>query len=271
MPEPLVAQLGILTTLQLASLGWSKWQIERAVRVGALERVRPGWFARAATPQALAAVRAGGCISCCSALRLRGAWVPERKGWHVRSGVRGGRGCRPYGPRPPVTSVVDDLATAYRCLLRCGTREDIVVVSDSLLHARLASLDALHAWAAAAPKRVRAALELVDGRAESGTETMVRLRLRTLRIATRVQVRLAPGTRVDLLVGDRLVIECDSREHHADTAAYEADRARDRRLLALGCIVMRVTYRQVHDDWPAIERDILAIVRRGDHRRPRHR
>ncbi len=34
----------------------------------------------------------------------------------------------------PSASVIDDIETSFRCVLRCGSREDIVVVVDSLLH-----------------------------------------------------------------------------------------------------------------------------------------
>lgn len=163
-------------------------------------------------------------------------------------------------------SVVDDLETAVRSALRCGDREALVVVLDSLLHRRLAMMDELRTWAADAPARVRGVLAVLDGRAESGTESMVRFRLWRRRVGVRIQVRVLPGMRVDLLIGERLVIECDSREHHTDSAAYERDRERDRRLVARGFLVLRLSYRQIHEDWPAIERDILAIIRRGDHR-----
>ncbi len=275
--DPLATQLGILTTLQLMAGGWTKWQIESAVRRGALRRVRPGWFAGSQPDAAaLAAVAAGGCVSCFSALRLHGAWVPEGKGVHRRfaehRGRRGGpRRCRPYGAQPPVRSAVDGLELAFRCALRCGSDEEIVVVIDSLLHRRLATSEQLEDWMRSAPMRVRGLLERADERAESGTESMVRLRLRSLRIATRIQVRVMEGVRVDALIGDRLVIECDSREHHADAAAYERDRRRDRRLAARGFLVLRVSYRQIHDEWEEIERDILAIVRAGGHRLPRRR
>ncbi|WP_092666851.1 DUF559 domain-containing protein [Agrococcus carbonis] len=283
--DVLVMQLGILTTAQLMGVGWTKWQIERAVRGGALTRVRPGWFARpGCDAAALAAVRAGGCISCFSALRLHGVWVPERKGRHVRlpehrrvrrkrrgSAVAKPRTCRLRAPEPPIAAAVDDLRTAVRCVLRCGTREECLVVLDSILHLQLARRDELEEWLRGAPQRERALLELADARSESGTESMVRWRLRALQLAVRIQVRVMDGVRVDLLIGDRLIIECDSREHHSEADAYESDRRRDRRLAARGFIVLRLSYRQIHDEWAAIEEDILAIVRAGRHRLPRRR
>lgn len=274
--DALALQVGIMTTLQLTAAGWSKWRIERELRAGALSRVRPGWFAGSSpNEEALAAVRAGGCVSCFSALRLHGAWVPECKGRHVRVTRHKRRErlqrCRPFGPQPSLVGAVDSLEVAFRCALRCGSREDIVVVADSILQRRLATRDDLERWMQSAPVRVRSLLAACDERSESGTESMVRFRLRSLQIATRVQVRVMQGVRVDLLIGDRLIIECDSREHHAAAGAYENDRRRDRRLVARGYVVLRLTYRQVHDEWPEIEQQILAIVRRGDHRWPRRR
>ena len=277
MIDVLATQAGILTTRQLIDSGWTKWQIERAVD-GDLKRVRPGWFAcEQPDPAALAAVKAGGCVSCFSALRLHGVWVPEGKGEHVRLAPHlrrrehRGRRCHPFGDQPPVTSAVDSLEAALRCVLRCGSREDIVVVIDSILHGKRATRGEIRSWMEQAPASVRSLLDLTDSKAESGSESMVRCRLWSLQIATRIQVRVMQGTRVDLLIGDRLIIECDSKAHHTDAAAYESDRRRDRRLSARGFVVLRLSYRQIHDEWTAIEQDILAIVRRGGHRWPRRR
>ena len=158
---------------------------------------------------------------------------------------------------------------AFRCVLRCGSVEDVIVIADSLLHLRLATREELAAWARDAPQRIASRLEETDA-AESGLESIVRVRLRSRRLRVRAQVRIGPR-RVDLVVGDRLIIECDGAEHHGGWEAQASDRARDRALLAAGYLVMRVTYRQVLDDWPTIEQEILAVVRRREHRWPRRR
>ena len=285
----------VLNTRQLKAAGWSKWQIERAVAAGELKRVRPGWFSGLIPDAAVvAAVQAGGCVSCFSALQLLGVWVPEGKRRHVRlpehrrppvrkakaaAGAPDGtaarqrsRGsCRPFGVEPAVTSAIDGLEPAFRCALRCGSREDVVVVADSILHSQLATREELEEWAKDAPRAVRALLDVADGKAESGSESMVRWRLRALRLSPRIQVRVMRGVRVDVLVGERLIIEIDSRAHHTSVEAYESDRRRDRRLLARGFLVLRLSYRQIHDEWPEIEQAILQIVRRGDHRWARRR
>ncbi|WP_405216076.1 DUF559 domain-containing protein [Agrococcus sp. Ld7] len=280
MIDTLATRAGILTRAQLVSIGWTRPQLEQAVATGGLVRVRPGWFAgKPVDPEVLAAVEAFGCSSCFSALRLHGVWVPEGTGAHVRLPRHRQRRrrqgepkrCRPFGMQPPVASAIDSLEVAFRCVLRCGSREEVVVVIDSILQRQLASRSALEHWMEDAPAATRALLELADGRSESGTESMVRFRCWRRRLATRIQVRVMEGVRVDVLIGDRLIIECDSREHHTGADAYESDRRRDRRLIARGFIVMRLTYRQIHDEWPEIEREILTIVRRGDHRWARQR
>jgi very-short-patch-repair endonuclease len=269
------AFLGILTTAQLLHSGVTRAALERSLAAGRVERVRRGWIAWHPEPSALDAVRRGGCVSCLDALEHLGAWRPRGPRGHVRlpeerrrARRRPGPACRPYGDNRPVTASIDDLETAFRCALRCADREQLVAVAESLVHRGLATIELLRAWAASAPLERQRWLDLVDRLAESGTESMVRLRLRALGLGCRLQVRIPPG-RVDLLIGDRLIVECDSAKHHTDVEALQRDRRRDRAHVALGYLVVRLTWEQIHDDWPSIEADLLTIVRRGDHRWPR--
>lgn len=63
------------------------------------------------------------------------------------------------------------------------------------------------------------------------------------------------GFEVDALwLEQKLVVEVDSREHHLNGAAFEADRQRDAELLAVGHRVMRVTYRQLKRQPDAVAR-----------------
>jgi Transcriptional regulator, AbiEi antitoxin/Protein of unknown function (DUF559) len=56
----------------------------------------------------------------------------------------------------------------------------------------------------------------------------------------------------------RLIVELDGRAVHGTAAAFEADRERDRILLAGGWRVMRVTWRQLIDDAASVVRDVRA-------------
>jgi hypothetical protein len=58
----------------------------------------------------------------------------------------------------------------------------------------------------------------------------------------------------------RVVVELDGRAVHATTAAFERDRARDRALHAEGWRVIRVTWRQLHDESAAIASDLRKVL-----------
>ncbi|MEL4356596.1 MULTISPECIES: endonuclease domain-containing protein [unclassified Luteococcus] len=100
--------------------------------------------------------------------------------------------------------------------------------------------------------------------AESGTESLTRLRLQRHGVLLQTQVQIGQIGRVDLLVGERLIIEVDSRAHHTGEENYRKDRERDLQLRALGYIVVRLTYEQVMYRWDEVEPLILAMIRRGD-------
>lgn len=137
---------------------------------------------------------------------------------------------------------------------------------DSVVNLRLMERDELDRLFAGASRRVHAVLERID-LAESGPETLVRMRLRSLGLRVRSQMVIDGVGRVDLVVGDSLVIEVDSVSHHTDLDAYRRDRERDRRLRAMGYVPVRLTYDQVLNRWPEVEADILAMVRRREHLR----
>lgn len=118
--------------------------------------------------------------------------------------------------------------------------------------------------------RYRDALSRADGRAQSGTETLVRLRLRARGIRVRIQVEVGPD-RVDLLVGERLVIECLSREHHTGVENYARDRSRELRMVDGGYLQLTLSYEQVMFQWPEVERVILRRLADRDHLWPRTR
>ncbi len=142
-----------------------------------------------------------------------------------------------------------------------------VAVLDSALRAAPLTPVELQFLAAGWRPQARAAAALADERSESGTESVLRVLLREAGIQATPQASLPIGdfARADLLVGDRLLIECDSEAHHAEPANRRADLRRDESLMALGFIVLRPDYRQVFDDPAGIVATVAAIVARGDH------
>lgn len=259
-------QGGVVTAAQLVALGHTRRQIREGLG-GSLRTIRHGWFAApGAGADVEAAVAAGGCLTCVSVLRLRGAWIPEGLG---RVHARRSRSREPASkagvvwcpvPLAPVRRPIDPLPVAIRSAARCLDDEDLVVVCDSLLHKGLVDQAALREWLPG-DRRV----ERCEPRSESGTESMVRLRLTSAKVRFDVQVQLDGVGRVDFLIGRRLIVEIDSRAHHDSPAAYAEDRRRDRAAVARGYVVLRLTYQDVVHDWPRAWENLRAIVRAGDH------
>jgi hypothetical protein len=81
-----------------------------------------------------------------------------------------------------------------------------------------------------------------------------------------------PGTNVPIEVNgvwiepdcmwraQRLIVELDGNATHATRSAFESDRARDRALIAAGWRVMRITWRQLHDEPETLTRDLRASL-----------
>jgi very-short-patch-repair endonuclease len=197
-----------------------------------------------------------------SALRLRGVWTVDDDALHVRirrgTGGRHGRGVHSHWSDAPVVDPIDPVLEAARCAARCLPLEQAVAALDSSLHLKLITLAELRRGADA---RMRRILPLLDARSESGIESLARLRLRRLRIRVRPQVRIPGVGRVDLLIGDRLILELDGEEFHD----FERDRARDRRAAVLRLVTIRASYRQVMHEWAALEAELLILIRRREH------
>ncbi|MFT4124944.1 MAG: DUF559 domain-containing protein [Gordonia sp. (in: high G+C Gram-positive bacteria)] len=220
-----------------------------------------------------------------TALRMHGVWVPPHvrvaaldvpgdRRVHVRARqsahrrARAKRFCGQYGRPGPEVTAVDDIPTALRHALRCLDDEGIVVVCDSILNQGLLEMSDLVALFSSAPRRVRRLLERCDACADSGTETMVRVRLTGLGITVRSQVTIAGVGRVDFLVGERLIIEIDSVEFHDKSPEQrEMDRRRDEEAARLGYLTLRFGYRRVVYQWDEAQASVLAIIRRREHLR----
>lgn len=257
----------------LRRLGYSYHDIRLFHLAGALpENLREGWWALpGADPDVVRAVRAGGVLTCVSALVKYGVYQPLGEDCpHVRASrglarSNSVKNCSP-GRMPAPVVAVDEPLVAARAAIRCLSTENAVAVLDSMISRHIASLPELE-MALGGTARGRDLVRRCDV-ADSGTESLVRVRLRALGLTVRTQVQIPGVGRVDLVVGDRLVVEVDSKAHHTRPENYRNDRRRDRALAAMGYRVVRVTWEEVMFDWPALTDQILAMVRRGDHKWP---
>ena len=109
----------------------------------------------------------------------------------------------------------------------------------------------------AAGRRILAA---TDPAAESGLESVARVRLRSAGLTVDSQVLLPNRQRIDLVVENRVAIELDGATHIPE-AAFQRDRRKDALIASQGLVPLRFTYGQVMDDWErvhsAVERMLL--------------
>ena len=278
MTEPLIAAFaaahGLLPASAIArATGAADLRPRR--ESGELHRVRRGWYRHRDVephPGALRAVAAGGVLTGASALAARGAWdlgrpleVRAAKHSLITDDEEMRRVVLRTGADRACAAAVDGMRLAFRVAALTLPERDLIIVGDSLANRGLLPKSAMREATADLDPARRQRVERIDGRSDSGTETIVRLWLESLGVRCEPQRRIEGVGDVDLLVGDRLVVEVDSRAHHTGEERHQADRTRDQRLIARGYIVIRVTYADVMHHWDAVAERILAVLRRGAH------
>lgn len=273
-PDPidLVSQRGgVARSVRLSEAGVSWRAVAEAVDDGRLLRVRRQWLAVPdADPHLLAAARGGVVLSCLTGAEHLGLWVTMRGGVHVAAAPHAGRvdvaegthvhRMKPLVPRHP-DSLVDAVENTLVLAAMCVPREEALAVWESALNKRLVTIDALERLAL--PAKAREILRVAQPFADSGLETIVITRLRWLGLRLLAQAWILDH-RVDLLIGDRLVLQIDGAHH---VGAQRAEDIRHDALLTLnGYHVIRVGYRQIVDDWPSVQDLVTRAVAQGLHR-----
>lgn len=274
-PKVIIDSLGGLahgTVLQ--QHGISRPQLTKAVRAGRVERVRPGLFALAdLDPVVRHAAAHGGALTCSSALRNHGIWVlTDDLRPHVWVGRRGrvyehhGCRCTSHYFRGSGPLGLVSIETALIHLHRCEGDESFFSSLESALRQRRLSHGALLRIRAALPAYVRWLVDFARHDADSGLESILRLRLHTIGLVLDTQIAISGVGRVDFVIGERLIIEVDGKGNHASTEHRHRDLMRDAAASALGYETLRFDYAQVIHDWPTVQAAILAaIVRLHDH------
>ena len=237
----------------------------------------------------VAAVRVGGALTSVSAGIRYGLWTLDDGLLHVSVAQNASRlrsptdvrvpldmeahgVCVHWGrPRTAAAATVAPVAAALIHAIECQSEELAIVMIDSALNKGLVTVAQLRRAALLRSLRYARAIARCDPLSESGTETLVRLRLRRRGIRVRTQFRRPGVGRVDLLIGDRLIIECDSAQFHDGDESQERDYERDLLLIDGDYLVLRLRYRHVIYEWDRVEPIILGLIRRGRHLNPRHR
>lgn len=249
---------GLATRRHLRDAGCSKDSIAAFARSGHARVVRRCWLAAGARSDAVRAVELGGALAAGSALRAQDVWVSHDNGLCVavpqsasrlpelREGETRIRQ-RDFARAPGAPWRVPTL-TALAQLARSEEVPHVVASIDNALHVGAISAHQLDQLFAALPRRFRRMRRLLDARAESGLESILRVALVLAGLRVEVQVVIRGVGRVDLVVNGWLVIETDGDSWHSTRSQRERDRARDAALVLRGMRQHRFGHDQIMDD-----------------------
>ena len=270
---------GLIKTAELHAFGLGRNRIALAVAGGEIDRIRQGWYANPWLPQSeRQAARVGGQLACSAAAEALGLWQPKITSIHVcvepdARALRSPSSARTRldtaeavvhwtGLDPAGSRTVVSVARCVRQIALCESPAVALVVAESALHRGRLGRAEWNALLAVVPRDVHRVLARASARSESGSESVFVHRMAELGVLVRQQVEIPGVGRVDGLIGDRLVVEIDSRRFHPDP---HTDRERDAKLSALGYRVLRFMYRHVMEEWPMVRAAVLAAIARGDH------
>jgi hypothetical protein len=263
-----------LHTLRAAGLGADR--IRRATQRGTVTRLRQSVYATpGAHPLIVRSAILGGRVAGVSAAPFHQLWTPPDAPFTIELS----RSAK--APSDPGVTVmwtresrslsdslgVSPLADTIRQIALSQPAPVVVAVLDSALRTSGITRIEFDAIALSVPSRFRWPFGVADERPDSGSESVARALLLAHGIVAVPQVRV-PFTdldRLDLLVGDRLVVECDSAEHHGSSEQRVRDLRRDALLAALGFIVLRFDYRQILFEPAALLAAVHGYVSRGLH------
>lgn len=262
---------GIATGAQLQQLGFSRRALARSVSRGEIDRIRNGVFAEIGIDRDVRMATAhGGALSCVSVLRRLGVWIlSDSVVPHVWLGpdhhAHAHAGCTCvshfYRGRPPLGRV--PLETALLHLRVCEGDEAFFAGFESAWRKGLLSRSARALIRAELPQTARWLVDLARADADSGLESLLRLRCHILGLCLECQVHIPEIGRVDFVIAGCLILETDGKENHDGASHRHRDLMRDAIASRLGYESLRFDYAQVVHDWPTVQAAILGALERA--------
>jgi very-short-patch-repair endonuclease len=153
---------------------------------------------------------------------------------------------------------------ALRQLLRCRGAECFFAALESALRQGLIDDVQRTALRGSLNRDDRWLVDLARTDADSGLESILRLRLLRHGLVLASQVRVPGVGIVDFVIGDCLILEADGATHGG--AHRHHDLVRDAVAMSLGFVTLRFDSAMILHDWPTVEAAILAAVGRNLHR-----
>ncbi|WP_344792719.1 endonuclease domain-containing protein [Gryllotalpicola daejeonensis] len=271
-------ELGFATRTRLREYGITKHELARALEQHRVMAIGRSLIAhRTADPEYVRAVRMGGRLACLTAAKKRKLWVIDDGRFHIAPRVLNSHfisdaeapPVRVHRTRHRIDAAADliPIESGRNMLMhvaRCQPLEQAVVVFDSAVNQKLIQIEELRMLASVHGGPLAKVVPYVSGLADSGLESLTRLRLQRARIPCRQQVKIR-GHRVDLLIGERLVVQLDGKQHLSDPKQLAMDREYDRFLRRLGYTVLRFSYADVVHNWDRTFGEITALIAQRAH------
>ncbi|MDQ0893322.1 hypothetical protein [Agromyces ramosus] len=275
LPSDLGRFGGLATRAQVRGLGHTSYSIRAAIAGGHVAAVGRDWIAvDDAPPAAVRAVSRRGVLGGASALETSGVWVTRSTGLCIATPHSASRlpalgpgehrvWCRTLSPRGAIAwrATVEDALAQYIPTL--VDPDHVVATIDSAFNRRLLARSDLDRLFARLPRRCRRLRRAIDGRAESGLESLLRLACEREGWHVEIQVAVDGVGRVDLLIDGWLVIEADGSRWHDSGEATRRDRARNGALVLRGYRWHRFGYEQVMYDLAGCVEVIRALIDGG--------
>ncbi|MFT4258835.1 endonuclease domain-containing protein [Microbacterium sp.] len=269
-PATVITRLGgVARGTQLQRHGISRKRLAQEVGTRRIQRVRAGVFAAPRTDAGIRTAAAhGGALTCGSALRLHGVWVLDDDALHVWLGENGRRhphpgcACTVHNFRGRTRFSAVDVETALVHLHACGGDEAFFAAFESACNRGLLPRAARARIRLALPEGARWLVDLARGDAQSGLESLLRLRLHILGIQLECQVQIDGVGRVDFVLGGRLILEADGKENHDGLSKRHKDLVRDAAASRLGYETLHFDYAQIVYNWDTVQSAILAALAR---------
>ena len=268
----LAAHDGVAHTSDLYRAGFSKHLIGAAAAQGLVTRVRRSWILGPGVDQASAhAVRFSGRVSCVTQAKALQLWVPDAPESHIAvppktagaqvPAVRlhWAKGPAPFAPR----AIADPLINVLFQVARCQPTADALAIWESAVRKNLISAEVLQrvGWHST---RAHLLARSVGALSDSGLETHFVELMRQIGVRVRQQVWI-DGHPVDILIGDRLIVQLDGFEHHRTAADRRRDIRADARLAVRGYTVLRFDHAQVLFEKAFVQESVRAAMAQGLH------
>jgi very-short-patch-repair endonuclease len=280
-------QHGVVTRAQLLELGAGADVIDRRLKRGLLCQIHRGVYTighRLITQDGrwMAAVLAYGSLAVLSHRAAAALWGMRGGTW-VEVTVPGGRRGR-GGIQVHRAALPDDERTTHRGIPTTTVPRTLLDLSAVVTkrhlrsalreaeHLRLTDALSLHDLAERYPRRpgLKAITALLDEANVGARIIRSELEERFQDFLIRVGLPLPQtnvvieGYEVDCVWPEqRVIVELDGHATHSPAQAFEADRARDRRLEAAGWRVIRLTWRQLEREPDFVEADLRRLLLRG--------